>query len=182
MLASAISGFSYYSSVRLWHTINDTHPPSSSKPTSRLYQNGSYRFHLASDICYLRVWKLGIKGSFGTRWMGWGTFGCRSDARTQIFTALECGADVLFDLHSLAAEERKGTEGRDDCAAWSAGCGGRARVRRCAHLRILQRHLRPCNGSLRQGDHLAGHRCVSSPFRSIPLLIKNYNEIGIQAA
>lgn len=114
-------------------------------------------------------------------WNFWMSLG-RSDARTQIFTALEYGADVLFDLHSLAAEEGKGTEGRDDRAAWSAGCGGRARVRRCAHLRILQRHLRPCNGSLRQGDHLAGHRCVSSPFRSIPLLIKNYNEIVIQAA
>lgn len=114
------------------------------------------------DICYLRVWKLGIKGSFVTRWMGCGTFGCRSDARTQIFTALEYGADVLFDLHSLATEERKGTEGRDDRPAWPAGCGGRARVRRCAHLRVVQRHFRPCNGSFGQGDHLAGYRCVVS--------------------
>lgn len=82
--------------------------------------------------------------------------------RTQASTTLEYGSDVLVDLHSLAAEERKGTEGRDDRPAWPAGCGGRARVRRCAHLRVVQRHFRPCNGSFGQGDHLAGYRCVVS--------------------
>lgn len=160
-----------YSSVRLWYTINDNSPA------------------LLLKIHLKTVSKWFVSISFGLWDMllegleAWdeGEFWNAVDGLWNFRMALlwNMVLMVLFDLLSLAAEERKGTKGRDDRPAWPAGCGGRARVRRCAHLRVVQRHFRPCNRSLGQGDHLAGYRCVSSPFRSISLLIKNYNEIVI---
>lgn len=101
-------------------------------------------------------------------WNFWMSLGCMSSWLWNMVLT------PLFDSFSLAAEERKGTEGRDNRPAWPAGCGGRARVRRCAHLRVVQRHFRPCNGSFGQGDHLAGYRCVTSPYSFRLLLTKNH--------